>query len=476
MLAIDRKAWSKAIEKPAQEFPLTPLPILSGKIPDQLRGTLYRNGPGRLERGGTRVGHWFDGDGAILAVHFTDTGATGVYRYVQTEGYQKETAANKFLLPNYGMTAPGAFWQKLGKEVKNSANTSVLALPDKLLALWEGGNPYALNLQTLETLGSDTLSSLAKSDPFSAHPKIDPQTGEIYNFGIVADLNASLNLYQSDFTGKILKKSATKLEGVPLVHDFVMAGQYLIFFVPPVRINLLPVASGMSSFSEAMQWKPELGVQILVFDRNTLSLVSRSEAESWFQWHFGNGYTDSDGSVVVEFVRYTDFQTNQNLKEVATGKIETPAEGTLWQIRLNPQTGTVISLEKVLDRECEFPTIPPHQVGQPWRYSYLSVYRDGVDRTQEIYGVIARFDHKNGNLSIADSGENCYPAEPIFVPNAPHSEQGWVLTVVYDSNCDRSEVRIYQSDRLEDEPVCCLGLPSVIPHSFHGTWKPASST
>jgi carotenoid cleavage dioxygenase-like enzyme len=213
-----------------------------------------------------------------------------------------------------------------------------------------------------------------------------------------------------------------------------------------------------------------------VFDRNTLSLVSRSEAESWFQWHFGNGYTDSDGSVVVEFVRYTDFQTNQNLKEVATGKIETPAEGTLWQIRLNPQTGTVISLEKVLDRECEFPTIPPHQVGQPWRYSYLSVYRDGVDRTQEIYGVIARFDHKNGNLSIADSGENCYPAEPIFVPNAPHSEQGWVLTVVYDSNCDRSEVRIYQSDRLEDEPVCCLGLPSVIPHSFHGTWKPASST
>jgi carotenoid cleavage dioxygenase-like enzyme len=475
MLAIDRKAWSKAIEKPAQEFPLTPLPILSGKIPDQLRGTLYRNGPGRLERGGTRVGHWFDGDGAILAVHFTDTGATGVYRYVQTEGYQKETAANKFLFPNYGMTAPGAFWQKLGKEVKNSANTSVLALPDRLLALWEGGNPYALNLQTLETLGSDTLSSLAKSDPFSAHPKIDPQTGEIYNFGIVADLNASLNLYQTDSTGKILQKSATKLEGVPLVHDFVMAGQYLIFFVPPVRINLLPVASGMSSFSEAMQWKPELGVQILVFDRNTLSLVSRSEAESWFQWHFGNGYTDSDGSVVVEFVRYTDFQTNQNLKEVATGKIETPAEGTLWQIRLNPQTGTVISLEKVLDRECEFPTIPPHQVGQPWRYSYLSVYRDGVDRTQEIYGAIARLDHKIGILSIADLGENCYPAEPIFVPNAPNSEQGWLLTVVYDSNRDRSEVRIYQSDHLEDEPVCCLGLPSVIPHSFHGTWKSASS-
>ncbi|MGK7938467.1 MAG: carotenoid oxygenase family protein, partial [Xenococcaceae cyanobacterium] len=34
-----------------------------------------------------------------------------------------------------------------------------------------------------------------------------------------------------------------------------------------------------------------------------------------------------------------------------------------------------------------------------------------------------------------------------------------------------SEVRIYGSDRLEDEPLCRLGLPSVIPPGFHGTWK-----
>ncbi|EDX75892.1 hypothetical protein MC7420_6547 [Coleofasciculus chthonoplastes PCC 7420] len=88
-----RKAWAKAIAQPATEFPLTPLPILSGRIPQELRGSLYRNGPARLERGGQRMGHWFDGDGAILAVHFTDATATGVYRYVQTPAYQDEAAA-----------------------------------------------------------------------------------------------------------------------------------------------------------------------------------------------------------------------------------------------------------------------------------------------------------------------------------------------------------------------------------------------
>ncbi|MGL5877345.1 MAG: carotenoid oxygenase family protein, partial [Xenococcaceae cyanobacterium] len=79
-----RKAWAGAIAQPAKEFPLTPLPVLSGKIPEGLRGSLYRNGPARLERGNTRVGHWFDGDGAILCVNFTSEGATAVYRYVQT--------------------------------------------------------------------------------------------------------------------------------------------------------------------------------------------------------------------------------------------------------------------------------------------------------------------------------------------------------------------------------------------------------
>jgi len=53
-----------------------------------------------VERGGVRVGHWFDGDGTILAVNFTDAGATGVYRYVQTDGY-KEAAAGQLLYGNY---------------------------------------------------------------------------------------------------------------------------------------------------------------------------------------------------------------------------------------------------------------------------------------------------------------------------------------------------------------------------------------
>ncbi|WP_341733031.1 carotenoid oxygenase family protein [Microcoleus sp. EPA2] len=467
-----KKSWAKPFASPATEFPLTKLSVKSGKIPLGFRGSLYRNGPARLERGGLAVGHWFDGDGAILAVHFTDGGASAVYRYVQTAGYQAEEKADKFLYSNYGMTAPGPVWLRWTKTVKNAANTSVLALPDRLLALWEGGPPHRLDLETLETLGMDYLGSLDSNFVYSAHCKRDPITGNIFNFGITNGATTKLNLYKSDFTGKVVQKSTVTLDGIYALHDYVFAGKYLIFFVPPVQVNFLPLLAGISSYSESFKWKPELGTQILVFDSETLSLVSRGETEAWFQWHFANGFVKEDGDVAVDFVRFADFTTNQRLKEVATGETHTDAEGTLCRVHLNPLTAKVTGIEELLDKPCEFPIVPAAEVGQDSRYIYVAMYRPQVDIVAERYGAIARLDTQTRNLTIADCGENRYPAEPIYVPDI-FSEKGWIVTVVYDGNSDKSEVWIFDSDGLDRAPVCQLELPSVIPLGFHGTWKNA---
>ncbi|RCJ20068.1 hypothetical protein A6S26_04900 [Nostoc sp. ATCC 43529] len=467
-----KKAWAGAIAEPGKEFPLTQLPIISGKIPDGLRGTLYRNGPARLERGDQRMGHWFDGDGAILAVNFTDAGATAVYRYVQTTGYKEEAAAGKLLYGNYGMTAPGVFWNQWLKPVKNAANTSVIALPDKLLALWEAGFPYALDLQTLETKGEDDLGGLNKGLAYSAHYKRDPRTGEIFNFGITPGLNARLHLYKSDATGKIIQKAAYSLDGIPIVHDFALAGQYLVFCIPPVRLNFFPVLLG-SNYSDALEWQPQLGTQILVFDRQTLSLVSRSEAEPWFQWHFVNGYLDANGLLIVDIARYEDFQVNQYFKEVPTGESHTAAQSTLTRIHLQPQTGKVTTIERIVDRHCELATVPQQNVGQASRYTYFCSFRKGTEIGKEILNAIARFDYQTETLVEANLKENLYNSEPLPVQDAQNPDLTWVISTIYDGNSHSSEVWVFDGDRLDEEPVCKLALPSVIPHGFHGTWNPA---
>ena len=53
-------------------------------------------------------------------------------------------------------------------------------------------------------------------------------------------------------------------------------------------------------------------------------------------------------------MRYDDFnQTNQYLKQVATGQTSIPAKGSLWQIRIDPQTANVIGTEPLVEQACK---------------------------------------------------------------------------------------------------------------------------
>lgn len=463
-------AWAAAIATPAAEFSATSLSILEGHLPPGLRGTLYRNGPARLSRGGVPVGHWFDGDGAILRVQFAET-ATATYRYVQSAGFQEEEAADQYLHRGYGSFAPGSVWQRWRTQVKNAANTSVLALPDRLLTLWEGGLPHRLDLETLATHGLDTLGSLKTSDTFSAHPKRHPHTGDIFNFGVIAGGKAVLKLYRSNARGQGAKTESIDLNGIPLIHDMVLADRYLVFCVSPVRLNPLPAVFGLQTFSEALEWQPKRGTQIIVIDADSFEVVAWEQAEPWYQWHFGHSALLPDGTVSFEVVRYPDFATNQQLREVASGRVTTPADAQLWQYRIDPQTAKILESHCLVDRHCEFPVPYPAPSGES--LTYLNVHRVQPTPASELFEAIAQFNPRTQSLSIADAGAGYYPSEPIPVADVDQPDQHWVLTVVYNSHQHQSEVWIYADHRFADGPVARLQLPQVIPPSFHGTWVAA---
>lgn len=474
-------AWRQSVARPAQELERRTLRVLSGAVPEGLRGTLYRNGPARLERGGMPVGHWFDGDGAVLAVDFNDDGVSAVYRYVQTEGLREEAEAGRLLYGNYGMTAPGPIWKQWQRPIKNTANTAVLALPSCVLALWEAGWPHALDTKTLETLGIADLAGpserLRPGEPYAAHPKQDPDTGDIYNFGVaIRGRNSALILYRSDRNGSLMARGLHEMEGVPVIHDFVMAGRYLVFIVPPVRVDMLPVLMGRKCYSDAMRWRPELGTGILIFDRETLELVSRAADDPWFQWHLGNGAVEERGGqqrLILDFVRYEDFSTNQHLREVARGHTTTPTKGTLWRLRLNPVSARAYSIEQVYDRSVEFPHVPVVETGKPWRRTFFTAHRASTDTTAERYDTLACFDYVKGAFIEADLGDGRYPSEPIVAPDAD-GIRAWLLSVVYNGQSDVSEVWIFDANALDTEPVCILTMSHPVPLSFHGCWRPAN--
>ncbi|HEY9844669.1 MAG TPA: carotenoid oxygenase family protein, partial [Candidatus Caenarcaniphilales bacterium] len=92
----DLKDWQGGNQSQKQEFDYW-ITDIEGEIPPQLQGTLFRNGPGILDVGGQRLQHPFDGDGMINAICFSQGQAYFRSRFVRTEGYLAEQAANKIL-------------------------------------------------------------------------------------------------------------------------------------------------------------------------------------------------------------------------------------------------------------------------------------------------------------------------------------------------------------------------------------------
>ncbi|MEM9947575.1 MAG: carotenoid oxygenase family protein [Cyanobacteria bacterium P01_D01_bin.36] len=466
--------WHGALASPAVEFGPSQLKVLSGRIPNGLNGTFYQNGTGRLQWGAESVGHWFDGDGAILRVNFSGAIATGTYRYVQTDGYVQEKAANAFLYGNYGRRFPGPVWSHIvglmtGKSIKNSANTSVLALADKLLALWEAGNPHSLDLETLETVGKDSLGWLKPAQPFSAHPLKDPISGEIYSIGV--DPMCNLSIYRCNANAGLIRQTKIALKTVPLVHSFVMAGPYLVFLISPLKVDMLPLLLNQKCYADALQWQPAQGTRMITVDRASLEIISDERTAPWFQWHFGNGCVDKEGNVRLDFARFDDFTSiNEVLREVPSGRVESVSYGRLWQLSVNPSTGKVLSSECVIEQDCEFPQVPQSQVGQPWKETYVLMHRKGVKTGEDWFGAIGKFDYETGALSTFELDEGCYGSEPLHVVDSHNPTQGWLLEVVYNAVEGRSEVWVLDAQHL-GEAVCRLALPEVVPLGFHGTWR-----
>ena len=69
-------AWHRAFRDLPRQHGFERLAV-EGRLPEGLRGTLYRNGPSLFSSFGRRYAHWFDGDGAVSAVRFDAGGASG---------------------------------------------------------------------------------------------------------------------------------------------------------------------------------------------------------------------------------------------------------------------------------------------------------------------------------------------------------------------------------------------------------------
>lgn len=233
---IQEAPWRGGLE-PADDVQGLEATILEGRIPRDLRGTLYRNGPGRIRVAAEPYGHWFDGDGYVTALEVDGEANTAHFsgRFVRTARFEAQEKAAAGLGPGAGVAQPGAWtpagstndstptriMKNLFRLPTNPANTNVVAYAGKLLALCEGGAPVELDPNDLSTKGEFDFGGAIRSF-VAAHSRVDLSTGHMNGFGLIFGPGLpKLNCFEADRDGRVLQQKAHTLPYHTFVHDMV---------------------------------------------------------------------------------------------------------------------------------------------------------------------------------------------------------------------------------------------------------------
>lgn len=471
-----RSPWHTAFTDVRREHGFEPLRV-EGRIPAELAGTMFRNGPGLFSMFGHRYEHWFDGDGLVSAIRFREGRAEGAVRLVKSRGLEEERRRGRAYFGSYGTKAPGPWspWRALRfvrEGGKNPANTSVLCWDDRVFALCEVGRPTELHPETLETVGEHDLGSIL--GPFSAHPHRVEETGYVYNIGVRLGRPNAIDLYALRPDGTTGRVAEIPLPRPTLIHDFAITAKHAIIFAAPLDIGLFRVLFGRASFAGAMAWRPELGTEVIVVPLDAPASPIRFHTEPFWSWHVANAF-EREHELVVDVVRHDDFRTSAAwLEGVREGTPVGEADGTLHRMRIDPRKKTVRA-EKLRERSGEFPRIAARDEARPYRHLFYSEHATRESARRGPPDTLVRLDLETGGSDEHRFAAHEMPSEGVFVPRdgARDPLEGWVVSLVYDAKEHTSAWTILDARRLADGPVARAWLDHHVPLGFHGAWRPA---
>src|SRR5690242_19698871 len=218
---------------------------VTGELPRELNGTLYRNGPNpQFDAPGA---HWFVGDGMLHAFHLENGRASYRNRWVRTPKWQAEHDAGRALFGGFGRKLPDA---PAALNDGGVANTNIVFHGGRLLALEEAHLPTEIEPGTLATRGYCNCGG-GIAGPFTAHPKIAPVTGEMVFFGYNASgpFTPTLSFGSVSASGQVTRFERFEAPYASMVHDFIVTENHLLFPVLPITGSLQRAMGGQPAYA-----------------------------------------------------------------------------------------------------------------------------------------------------------------------------------------------------------------------------------
>lgn len=433
------------------ELTIGSLPVI-GALPASLDGTYMRIGPNPITQPHGSTHHWFAGDGMIHAVRIRDGKALWYRnRYIRS---------NRVSAVLGEPPAPGPRYER-----GDTVNTNVISHAGKILALVEAGG-YPVEVDPL--LGTRTYTNLdgtLQFGGFTAHPHLDPDTGELHAICYNGGNRDFVRHVVVGRDGRVRREAKIPVTGGPMIHDCALTRRFVLVLDLPITFSLAAARAGMSM---PYAWNPERPARVGLLPREGgADDIIWCDVEPCYVFHPCNAYDLPDGRVVL------DVSVHDRL--FVTEGTEAPGGSNVTFERwiCDPHAGKVE--RRVIDAmPQEFPRCDERRTGKPYRFAYTVSLDEG--RRPPINGVIAH-DLETGERRAHDFGAGCIPGEFVFVPRSADAAEndGWLMGYVLDQKRGHTDLVLLDAGDVTAAPVAVVPLPQLVPLGFHGNWIPADS-
>jgi carotenoid cleavage dioxygenase-like enzyme len=448
--------------------------LVEGEVPKELHGSLYRNGPNqRFNPRGDY--HLFAGDGMLHAFHIKDGVVNYNNRWARTAKWKIEDRERRNVInPMNPFDCEPEYSDFVFSDKDGLANTAVVWHADRLLTIEEGHPPFEMEPDTLDSIGSWNYAGKLNS-AMTAHPKVDPDTGEMVFFAYMASgpFSADVIIHKVSPEGLLTDSVVLPTPYSAMVHDFVITENYIMIPIMPISGSLDRAMVGGPPFA----WEPDLGVHLAILPRHggTAEDVRWIEMDLCFAFHFMNGF-DKDGVITIDACEFETAPLFPTPDGESTGASHPHL--SRWTIDMNDEDARAQST-RLDENEAEFPQCDPRYMGKPYRHGWYTSpdgkMKSDMAENDNYYNVVGHYDHETGKEDRYSCGQ-AMVSEALFVPKSADAAEGegYLLSVVTSFETRNSSLFIFDALKVATGPLAKVHLSHCVPSGFHGTWRPGA--
>ncbi|KZC05840.1 Beta,beta-carotene 9',10'-oxygenase [Dufourea novaeangliae] len=329
---VDTSVWMRSCEKEVRD----PIPgKITGTIPSWLKGTLLRNGPGSLKVGEYSFNHLFDSSALLHRFNIADGKVTYQCRFVQTDVYKKNKAAQRIVVTEFGTKAVPdpcqSIFQRIAAVFKpgdasDNSMISVYPFGDEYYTFAETAMIHRVDPETLETTGKVNVSDYVGIVNHTSHPHV-MNDGTIYNLGTSVtprgpfynvvcfspnDAGEEKELSMFDQASIVASVPSRWLLNPSYMHTFGITENYFVIIEQPLAVSFTTLMSckvTQQPMCAALKWHENENTLIHLISRDTGQLERTFTSEPFFYLHIINQFETRDRDyVVLDVCCYRDAQ------------------------------------------------------------------------------------------------------------------------------------------------------------------------